>query len=235
MLEIFTPYYYKSLEKIRIGSNHDGGYIICNDIKNYDIIVSGGAGNNISFENHLTKLYPNIECHLFDHSVNPKIQNNSIIFHKLKLDKNNIKFFDIIRSNHNIFLKLDIEGGEYELLSILNDSDFERIKQIVIEIHNPFTDTKIKLVKKLLDHHTLIHLHANNCCPTVLYENVSMPKVIELSLLRTKDLPRDITLYKNTTQLPSDIDQPNIKNKPDFKLDYYPFVNQCDFTKFFKS
>jgi hypothetical protein len=224
MLEIFTPYTNNNLEKIRIGSNNDGGYVIYKNCENYDIILSGGAGNNITFEIQLIELYPNTICHLFDHTVDLKIENSNIIFYKLKLDKSNIKFFDMIRSHNNIFLKLDIEGWEYELLTVLDHNDMERIKQIVIEIHSPFTDQKLNLVKKLLHHHTLIHLHANNCCPFTVYDGVNIPRVIELSLVRTKDLPSDLILYKNTTQLPLEIDQPNLKNKPDFQLNHYPFV-----------
>ena len=78
MLEIFTPYTNNNLEKIRIGSNNDGGYVIYKNFENYDIILSGGAGNNITFEIQLIELYPNTICHLFDHTVDLKIENSNI-------------------------------------------------------------------------------------------------------------------------------------------------------------
>ena len=42
--------YQSPYPKIRLGNNNDGGYVICDLSANYDVFLSGGIGNNISFE-----------------------------------------------------------------------------------------------------------------------------------------------------------------------------------------
>jgi hypothetical protein len=49
-----------------------------------------------------------------------------------------------------------------------------------------------------------------------------MPKIIELTLVRTSDIQQE--LISNNKNLPSEYDQPNLKTKPEIILDYFPFV-----------
>ena len=55
--------------KLRIGKNNDGGYIIVNipDIK-YDIIISGGISDDITFETDFVNKY-GVECVAFDGTI----------------------------------------------------------------------------------------------------------------------------------------------------------------------
>jgi hypothetical protein len=225
-LKIFAPLYYEGLNKKRIGSNLDGGYIISympND-NNYDIILSGGAGNNITFEKELSLLLQK-KCLLYDHTV--KIPRKKHITHFCeKLDKNNFGFFNSVNKHKNIFLKLDIEGGEYEILRTLTEDQIVKFKQIVIEIHDPHLEDRLKLIKKqLFTFHKLIHIHANNCCGTIDIKGVDIPKVMELTLVRNDTIPTNVILKSNKWYLPTNIDFPNVKSKPDIILNYYPFVS----------
>jgi hypothetical protein len=221
-INIFTPYNYNGLIKQRIGSDNDGGYVISKDIQNYDIILSGGAGNNISFEEELTQNL-NIQCFIYDHTVKiNNIRNKNIVHIPKKLDKKTKCFYNFIDLYHNIFLKLDIECGEYEILEQLNNNQIKKFKQIVIEIHDYSLKQRIELVKRLFQFHTLIHVHANNCCGTINILNINMPKIIELTLVRTSDIQQE--LISNNKNLPSEYDQPNLKTKPEIILDYFPFV-----------
>jgi hypothetical protein len=221
-LDIFTPYRYDSLSKKRIGSKYDGGYVISTDVEpNYGLILSGGAGNNISFEEQLSTLY-NIKCAIYDHSVNIKTKNTHIHHIKERLNKNCSTFFDLINKYNNIFLKLDIEGGEYEVLSCLSENQIKNFKQIVIELHNCYTEQSLDIVKKLFIHHTLIHIHGNNCCQLIDFHNIKVPPVIELTLVRNSEIKNEIK--KNTQPIPTELDFPNLKNRPDIQLNYYPFV-----------
>ena len=230
-LKIFNFYSYEGIKKQRIGSKYDGGYIVCLDInQNYDMIISGGAGNNISFEKELISIIDQ-DCIIYDHTVNIKnihnyhnLNNKKLIHSKTKLNKNNQHFFNFINTYKNIFLKLDIEGGEYELLECLTQEQIRRFKQIVIEIHRPYAYNKFNLIKKLFTNHRLIHLHANNCCGTTNIIGIEMPKIIELTLIRNDTIPSDTILIPNTANLPTELDFPNLRFKPEIQLDYYPFV-----------
>lgn len=220
-LNIFTPAYYDGLIKKRVGSTNDGGYIISIDKSHYGIILSGGAGNNISFEEELCDLL-NVQCVIYDHTVNVKTTNPNIKHSKTILNKNNSDFFDNINCHEDIFLKLDIEGGEYEIISNLREDQLKKIKQIVIEFHSCYTEERFNVVKKLFINHTLIHIHGNNCCKLVDFHNIKVPRVIELTLVRNSEIKNEIK--KNTQPIPTELDSPNLKNTPDIQLNYYPFV-----------
>ena len=48
------------LEKKRIGRANDGGYVVLMLPGTYDIILSGGISNDISFEQDILNHYPNL-------------------------------------------------------------------------------------------------------------------------------------------------------------------------------
>lgn len=223
-LDIFTPIYYSGLRKKRIGSKNDGGYVISTDIDNYyDLILSGGAGNNISFEKELSELFK-ANCIIYDHTVNVQTKNTSIFHIKQRLDEKTETFYKYIDIHQNLFLKLDIEGGEYKILSHLTQDQIKKFKQIVIEFHDCYNDIKIKLLKKLFVNHKLVHLHPNNCCGTIDFHGVKVPKIVELTFVRNSEIKNSFEIKNNTQSIPTEIDYPNLKNRPDIQLNYYPFV-----------
>lgn len=149
----------------RIGKDGDGGY--CVYLQNdYDILISGGISGDISFEEQFLNKY-DITCEAFDGSISklPK-SNNKISFNKLYIgDINNDNYtnlHDIIDKHNNIFLKMDIEGGEFPFFHSLNSTHMNRLKQIVLEIHFPTTPNRWKILDKLAETHYLIHIHGNN-------------------------------------------------------------------------
>ena len=149
----------------RIGKDGDGGYCVYLQ-DNYDILISGGISGDISFEEQFLKKY-NIPCEAFDGSISklPK-NNNKISFNKLYIgdinNDNNTNLHDLIDKYNNIFLKMDIEGGEFPFFHSLNSNQMNRLKQIVLEIHFPTTPHRWKILDKLAETHYLIHIHGNN-------------------------------------------------------------------------
>uniref|UniRef100_A0A6C0KZR0 Uncharacterized protein n=1 Tax=viral metagenome TaxID=1070528 RepID=A0A6C0KZR0_9ZZZZ len=53
-------------QKVRLGKDNDGGYIICDIDSNYDILLAGGIGKDISFENELLEKYNELRGVAFD-------------------------------------------------------------------------------------------------------------------------------------------------------------------------
>ena len=176
-------------EKIRVGKNNDGGYcIILNN--SYDLLLSGGISNDISFENHFLDLFPDLFCEAFDGSINNiPILNNRINFHKKYINKynsnDNTNLHDIIEEYENIFLKLDIEGYEYPFFSTLNNGQLNKFKQIVIEFHNPDNIEKWDIIKKISTTHYPVHIHGNN------FQKKKTIKDIENDNIKFKILPSD--------------------------------------------
>jgi len=226
----------------RVGKNNDGGYVICNLPGTYDLFISGGVSNDISFENQFLNLYPSLKCYAFDGTVNslPTI-GQRITFVKKNLGKHesaettNLKQY--MDGHENIFMKIDIEGHEFRLFPEL-ENYMSKIKQLVVEIHSP-GDIKLhpKYFKGLddIDHqvmfnmfsminktHTLVHVHANNGCMTHVYDDIILPNVFECTFVRNDFVTSKVV---NKTPLPLSIDMKNINSKPDYFINYYPFVN----------
>ncbi len=238
----YLKIYKTNYTKHRVGNDYDGGYVILNGL-NYDILISCGIADDTSFENAFLKIHGNIKCYAFDGNINslPNNSDNKIIFNKKNISKTettcttNLK--NLIENNDNIFLKMDIETWEYDWLQVITQNELKKIKQIVIEFHFPFTDSKhifehfsyyinisnrIECLKKLADTHYLIHLHGNNCCGTTSINNIKLPNVFECTYVR-KDLCDYVS--DNNISIPDPVlDKPNIINTPDIYLSGYPFT-----------
>lgn len=234
---------YKLLEtynfdkKIRLGTNEDGGYVIADLDELYDCYISCGISNEASFDRDFLKKYNNIgknNSYAFDGTIKdyPWQYTTDIQFIKKNIsninDDNNTNLDYLINNNNNIFLAIDIEGGEYPWILSLNQKDLNKFKQICIEFHGLNDNSwgtqlkdKIKCLKKLSDTHYLIHAHGNNNSGI---QN-SIPDVLELTYVNRnyfKEIPS-----KNNIPFPiKDLDYPNKKSKKDYILDTYPFVEK---------
>ena len=133
----------------------------------------------------------------------------------------------LINKYNNIFLKMDIEGGEYPWLLSIDESQLTKFKQIVIEFHGITNngwgcdyDNKIKCLQKLSNTHFIIHAHGNNYGPVVN----NIPDVIELTYVNKNYFNTIPEL--NSTHLPiANLDYPNYNLLNDINLNFYPFVN----------
>lgn len=71
---------------------------------------------------------------------------------------------EYIKNHNNIFLKMDIEGFEFNWLDSMTIEDLQRFSQIVLEVHWPFDLYRMNMLKKLNETHYIIHIHGNNFC-----------------------------------------------------------------------
>ncbi len=221
---------YKSpYDKIRLGKDYDGGYIICDipDIK-YDFFLSGGILDDISFEEDFCSKYPHVKCMAYDGFIdNIDIKNNNITFIKQYIGDSNNEYFtnlhSIINQYNNIFIKMDIEGGEIPWINSLSTEQIDKFAQIVIEFHFPFYEKECLVFEKLLTSHVLVHFHANNCCGTNTVKNIKIPNVFECTYIHKKYYTTEIEL--NTSTIPGTLDMKNVLDKDEIYIDYPPFVH----------
>jgi hypothetical protein len=218
--------YQSPYTKLRLGKDYDGGYIIADipDI-NYDILLAGGILDDMSFEEDFVKKY-DVDCIAFDGTIqrcpkeNPKIQ-----FVKKNIGSTNTdratNLHDLINANMNLFIKMDIEGGEIPWMQSLSDDQLEKFNQIVMEFHKPFSQKEIEVFDKLNKHHFLIHFHGNNCCGIRDHQGVQIPNVFECTYLHKKFFKDPPQL--NTDPIPGPLDMKNTP-KPEISIDYPPFV-----------
>lgn len=221
---------YKSpFEKQRLGKSYDGGYIYIK-VPNvsYNLLLAGGISNDISFEEAFINIFPNVKAHAFDGTINklPK-NNNKITFTKKNIGSENNENFtnlhSLIDANEDIFVKMDIEGGEIPWIRSLNDNQLNKFSQIVMEFHAPFSHKEIEVFDKLNKNHYLVHFHANNCCGVRTHQNVIIPNVFECTYLHKKYFKEPPQL--NNEKIPSNIDMRNLVNKPEIELNHPPFVH----------
>lgn len=226
LLRVYKP----NKPKIRLGDNFDGGYVIVDDIGEYDFYIGAGIGYTTTFDNSFVEKY-NVKGMCFDGTIShmPYLDGR-LTFVRKNIDTKNSEstttLLDEIKDYNNIFLKMDIEWAEWNWISMLKIEELRKFKQIVIEMHSiaEFEPdvAKLRVVEKLLESHTLVHAHGNNGGYVLpLQCGVTIPDVLELTLIR-KDVNVQVT--PNNDPLPSYIDAPNDRNKPDLPMNYYPFV-----------
>lgn len=231
-LELLEVYSFE--KKCRLGSNRDGGYVIGDLEGEYDLYISAGISDEESFSRDFIDKYNMNEfnSYAFDGTIQhyPYDYTKDIAFIKKNIhnmnDNQNTNLHSLIEKYNHIFLKMDIEGGEYPWLLNLDESKLKRFKQIVIEFHgitdngwNTNYNDKIRCLEKLSKTHYIIHAHGNNHGPVMN----KIPDVIELTYVN-KDYFQ-IVPEKNRLPLPNPtLDYANATCHPDIDLNFYPFV-----------
>jgi hypothetical protein len=220
---------YKWDDKIRLGNNYDGGYVIADGVDPYDLYVSIGVAEEESFSRDFINKYKMNETNsfAFDGTIitYPWEYTTNISFIRKNIsninDKHNTNLDNLLSKHTNAFLKMDIEGCEWSW--IMYTPYLKNIKQMVIEFHGVWTDgwknhtlTFIhECFEKLSETHYLIHVHGN----TGGGVTNKLPNVIEMTYIR-----REGSLEKNTHTFPvKGLDYPNSTNDIDIFLNAQPF------------
>lgn len=117
-----------------------------------------------------------------------------------------------------IFVKMDIECSEYEVLpTILSFADV--VECIVVEFHEldqrtvEFNDT----IELLRQRYSIVHVHGNNYAR---YDDVmDFPVTVEITFLRT-DLLGDVSTVSDIELPRPDLDRPNVHGRSDHRLSF---------------
>lgn len=230
--EVLRVYHFDN--KIRLGNDYDGGYVLCDIDEPYDCYISAGVGNEESFSRDFIIKYNmnKSNCFAFDGTIYDYPYNyytKDITFFKKNIgnfnDDSHTDLSFLLDKYNNIFLKMDIEGSEYKWIKTVSEEMLSNIKQIVIEFHGICDDTydcrfqdKIECFEKLNKTHYITHIHANNYSP-ILFN--AIPIVIELTYINKryfKHKPPEL----NKHFLPiNDLDFPNNIHSEDIDLSYF--------------
>lgn len=158
------------------------------------------------------------------------LKNHKIQFIEEGLGADNtelFKTFDYHLSKYNlknkkIFLKIDIEGAEYDVLSTKSFYDnLNNVVQLTMEFH--FLKENIKkiseIIEKLSYTHSLIHIHGNNNGGTFTLNEKKIPEIIEVAFLHNSYLPD-----KSLSELDYPVvglDYPCNPKREDIALDFF--------------
>ena len=246
--DLLTVYHFQ--DKIRCGLDIDGGYVIGNLDTVYDCFITAGISENDDFSVDFMNRYKihKDNCYAFDGTIEniPVNLRDILTFVNKNIGSENndkITNLDYICDKYeNIFLKMDIEGGEWSWLMNITEDRLSKFAQLTVELHgmtnvswhgitiNSFNcgyAEKTMCLKKLAKSHYLIHAHGNNADLTAPN---GMPNVIEVLYLNKKFFKEKPKF--NTTALPiAGLDFPNEIRCPDINLNFFPFVSKREKSK----
>jgi hypothetical protein len=246
MINVFRLYD-PILQKVRIGNNWDGGYVVAlQSLGRSSALFSYGVGTDISFEKAYVDA-TNREAFCFDHTIENFVVDepyqNKITYLKegisgIKTDVTNnfIEHYKERGMTERVLFKADVEGAEIEFILNTDISELARITTgLVFEFHYLQDPTRreetFECLKKLNEHFLLCHVHGNNYANNFVYDEVqpnsyiksySVPEVIELTFVN-KDLVPYVKV--DTKSYPSEfLDRKNELSKPELDLSFLKLI-----------
>ena len=192
----FRPHAAQGVQKIRAGDGFDGAYVMLDDFRGIDLALSFGVGDLVSWDMEMAQR--GVKVWQYDHTVDAPLTTHKLIeFNKLKIaatPEQGAKTIDEIlasaqvKDDASVILKIDIEGGEWEVLEQCSEASLARFSQIVFEFHgfakgndNAWLTRATRVMEKLYKQFAIIHVHGNNWClpPMVNVSNVYFPDTLE--------------------------------------------------------
>lgn len=215
--------------KIRLGGDFDGGYIIVDGFE-YNVLISCNIYGNNSFETDFLNKNINIKCYIYDEKNNKDkdIKNNNIIYKSiffkkhtnLTVSETEHDLYKVIKNNDKIFLKINLKGEEFNLINNIPLNLLSKISQMVIVFYYPFKIDKFNVFKKINRTHYLIHFHPHNFYSTKNINGIIVPEVFECTYINKNIIPKP---ELNNINIPCELDKKNCKKKDDIYLSRYPY------------
>lgn len=216
--KIFQPFTCENL--IRLGKDNDGGYLVnARDVLETKLLLSLGIGTDYSFEKDF---HAQNQCDLWAYDGSVSLNSTSAIEfftnNKNLVKKNvgtnwgDVKFSDLLTTD-GVFLKCDIDGGEY---GILNDiiKHSHKFTGLAMEFHS-CNDQKnysklINFIAKI--NQKLVHIHVNN----YFYyktDNGAVPDILELTFTSGDNI-----IFVDNYATPHKLDQRNNPQDQEFQI-----------------
>ena len=210
-------------ELIRLGHDGDGGYLVPDDLVGIEACFSPGVDRVSGFELDCANL--GMKVFLADKSVEaPTITHSSFNFTRKHIGATTDRDFTTIddwvssslpASESDLLLQIDIENFEYEVVLGMSEKLLKRSRIIVVEFHSlqelwnrPFFNLASRAFQKLLQTHSCVHIHPNNCLGSIKRGEIEIPLVTEFTFLR-KDRIKNSSF---ATAFPHPLDFDNTKN-----------------------
>jgi FkbM family methyltransferase len=129
----------------------------------------------------------------------------------------------INNSNAHIFLKMDIEGGEYDVLTFESAETLAKFSCMIIEFHSMqnmlqrrFLQMISAIFEKIYCNFSIAHAHPNNFSGMVKSNGIEIPACIEVTFIRN-DLVNKYS-SNNKILLPHTLDKQVSQNISELKM-----------------
>ena len=192
-------------ELVRLGPDGDGGYLVPDDLAGIEYAFSPGVSTESGFEAALAARGQRV--FLADYSVEgPAEANPSFVFERkfvgglsddVYMTLEQWKTGALGAYDGDLLLQMDIEGAEYETLLACPTPLLAQFRIMVIEFHylhellnKRYFELVSRVFQKLLQTHSVVHIHPNNCCGSVKADGLELPRIAEVTLQRNDRLKR---------------------------------------------
>ena len=236
LLALLKPHDVIGHRKARLGGNHDAGYVMLDDFEAVETALSLGIGADASWDVALAER--GVRVLQFDDTIeNSPSAHQRLSFLRKRIvpsapDGSRSTTIAQALDEHvppdddRLILKIDIEGGEWDVLDALSAPVIDRFLQIVCEFHDfrrileaGWRDRAHRVLTKLNDRHAVVHIHGNNFRPMISIGDMLVPDVIELTFARS----RTYTLTDAAADFPGPLDNPNDSSRLDYYLGLFDF------------
>ena len=230
ILSLLRPMDVVGKRLVRKGRPNDGGYLMVDSGLKGVVAYSLGINDDVSWDLDMVAL--GCQIYQYDHTIDALPQDHPN-FHWFKTgiagrpspDGVLQPLGDLIVRNghagrHDLILKMDIEGYEWDVFEAMDRETLTQFSQIVIEVHTlALSDSgrqaKIAAVlEKLYAVHQPVHVHANNHGYFGVVGGVPIPDVLEVTYVRRAD--HEFTECRRI--FPTEQDMPCRPDVPDFFL-----------------
>lgn len=188
---------------VRIGEADDGGYLVPDDLAGIEACFSPGVGPVSCFEQGM--LDRGIRTFQIDASVDRShLTDPRNVFERkflgIETEGDHITLDDWVDQkmpgSGDLLLQMDIEGHEWLTLAQVSSRTLQRFRIIALEVHfldrlfDQFGPLVIEpVLTRLRRYFDVVHLHANNYAAPIRSREMTVPPVVEITLLR-KDRSR---------------------------------------------
>jgi hypothetical protein len=233
-LRLLEPQKVVGFSKKRVGSAGDGGYVQIDDLEGLTHAFSFGVCDDDAWD--LAMAQAGVPVEQFDHSVERAPSTHPLLrFHRKMITAHSgpesqslsALVSEFSKSDKpDLFLKMDIEGWEWEVFDTTPDELLARHAQIVCEFHDlsqllspHFYFRAKRVIEKLSRIFAVTHVHANNCMPFTLLANIPLPDVLEISFAN-----RARYRFEPSQEVfPTPLDAPCSPQQPDYFLGAFRF------------
>jgi Methyltransferase FkbM domain len=184
---------------IRLGPEGDGGYLVPEDLAGIEACFSPGVSLLSGFDRDCAQL--GMRVFLADRSVAQPVETHALFTFTRKhigVTTNNdfMTIDDWVRSSlpesqSDLMLQIDTEGYEYETFLGMSDALARRFRIIAAEFHDleqlwnrPFFRLASRAFEKILQTHSCVHIHPNNCAGALEKQGLMIPSAAEFTFLR---------------------------------------------------
>jgi hypothetical protein len=217
--------------KRRIGHGGDGGYVMLDDAEKARFALSLGVGAEMTWDIDMADR--GIEVHQFDYTIEaPPATHERIHFHRSRISPvaagtdHSFASAQALGGNQPCIIKMDIEGDEWAVLEAAGTGDFDRVPQLVCELHDfdriadtAWYERTERVLRRLGETFRVVHVHANNNGLYQIRGNVAFPEILEITFAN-----RAFYEFGPCSEVfPTALDAPNRPDLPDIALGAFRF------------